>query len=158
MAKEGKGTPIAICRKHWAAFILPGIVGLFVALGLLASISAMFTEGVAVGFSMFFGCLLVLAVLALYVFITYTSDCITLEESQIVGRIGFIHSRTLSTPLSKVQGISLSNGLRGKIFGYHTVTISNAGTDGPEYVFTKMAHAEVFVEKVNRQIESRDSK
>ena len=86
--------------------------------------------------------------------IEYKTTYIACTNTMLVGHIGFINSKTLSTPLIKVQSVGMSNGLFGKIFGYHTVTICNAGTSQAEYVFTTMSNAKQFVDKVNELIVS----
>lgn len=88
-----------------------------------------------------------------HAYITYRTTYIAITETKIIGHMGFIKSKTMSTPLSKVQSIGLSNGLLGKIFGYHTVSVSHAGTDKIDFIFHHMAKAEDFSDKVNEYIQ-----
>lgn len=147
MQKEEK---IAICRRHWTAFTIPGLFCFIFAIAALGSLFD--SKTLAQGFSNFITSLFVSGLFALYIFISYKFNYIALTETSIVGHIGFIRSKKLSTPLSKVQSIGISNGLFGKIFGYHTITVSHAGTDVIDFVFKHMANAEKFSEKVNEYI------
>lgn len=140
-----KEKAIATCRKHWTAFLIPGLVAfLFLIFGIIGLLSGI--PGMAV--AMF----AVVLICALYIFISYKCDYIALTETRLVGKIGFIRSKELSTPLSKVQTIGVENGLLGKIFRYHTIVIANAGTDETEFVFNHMAGAKQFVSKVQHQL------
>lgn len=146
-----KGKTIAECRPHWCRFIVHGVLGL---LGLAVGILALLNRDTQNESAQYGAFLLVAAFLCFaYIFITYKFTYISLTETKVEGHIGFIRSKTLSTPISKVQGISLSNGLLGKIFRYHTVSISSAGTAGTEYVFKHMAHAKEFANAFDLEAE-----
>lgn len=132
------GKTIAECRPHWCNFIFHGGIGF---LGLVIGILAFLNGGMQIGIF----ALGIMFLCVAYIFITYKFTYVFLTATKIEGHIGFIKSKTLSTPISKIQGISLSNGLLGKIFRYHTISISNARTDTTEYVFKRMAHAKEFV-------------
>ena len=43
-----------------------------------------------------------------------------------------------------VQGVEIDNGLFGKMFGYHNIIVTTAGTSGAEYVFKMMKSAKQF--------------
>lgn len=147
MKKENK---IAVCRQHWTAFTIPG---LFCFIFAIAAVGSIFdSETIPQGIATFITGIFVSGLFALYIFISYKFNYIALTETSIIGHIGFIKSRKLSTPLQKVQSLGLSNGLLGKIFGYHTITVSHAGTDVIDFVFKHMANAEKFSEKVNELI------
>lgn len=138
---------IAECRLHWTVFALEGLfIVLLIAAGIAGSIYADGAIVVALPF------LVAAVILFAHAYITYRTTYIAITETKIIGHMGFIKSKTMSTPLSKVQSIGLSNGLLGKIFGYHTVTVSHAGTDRIDFIFHHMAKAEEFSEKVNEYI------
>lgn len=134
------------CRKHWISFVLPGIISFFL---LLTGIKDVVDGN---GFSSFFVALLFSAIILGPTIVRYFTDYIAIDGNKLIGHIGFIRSKTISTPLSRVQDATYSNGLLGKILGYHTVTISSAGTGGTEYVFKRMAHGDDFVDELNDQI------
>ena len=150
MAKEKK---LAICRCHWTYFVKDAILCvIFVLAAFLIAASHAFDEA-----SLFVS--IALSAIAVYlilrIMITRKTTYIALTETTIVGRKGFIKSRTLTTSLAKVQDMGLSNGLFGKIFGYHTVTISSAGSAGTEFVFHHMAKAQKFVDAVQAAIAAK---
>lgn len=151
MAKEKE---IAVCRRHWSGFVVPGF---FCVLFVLGAIGMLFIDA-AIGnrLAAMLVMLAIAAVIAGYIFISYKfTYSIVLTETKLVGHKGLIRSKTLTAPLSKVQDIGLSNGLMGKIFGYHTVTISSAGTANTEFVFIHMAGAQKFVDAVNDSIAAK---
>ena len=133
MAKEKK---LAVCKCHWTYFFKD------VVLCVILTIVAIILFAIVV-----------LAVLE--IFITRKTTYIALTETTIVGHKGFIKSQTLTTSLTKVQDMGLSNGLFGKIFGYHTITISSAGSAGTEFVFKHMAKGQAFVDAVQAAIAAK---
>ena len=144
MAKENR---IAVCRRHWSAFFLPGLIGvIFFVLGIaslkLDDWSAWY---LIIPLIIVVGC-------AGYIYISYQTTYILLTTTSVIGHKGFIKSHTLTAPLSKVQDMGLSNGLGGKILGYHTVTLSSAGSARTEFVFPHMARAQKFVDAVQETI------
>lgn len=147
MAKE-KEKKLCVCRKHWTAYIIPVTLVIICVITAFVGLGNDGAEGAAPA-----GALLGFAVLiAICVLIDYKSEYIAITETKLIGHRGFIKSKTLSTPLSKVQSVGLSNGLLGKVFKYHTITVDNAGTGTTEFVFKRMANAQEFVDKVNERI------
>lgn len=151
MAKESK---IAVCRRHWSGFVVPGF---FCVLFILGGIGTLFIDTeIRNKLAAMLLMLAIAAVIAGYIFVSYKfTYSIVLTETKLIGHKGLIRSKTLTAPLSKVQDIGLSNGLMGKILGYHTVTISSAGTASTEFVFIHMAKAQEFVDTVNDSIAAK---
>lgn len=144
MAKEER---LAVCKQHWAVAIIPGLI---VALLVVFAISIMDVDPIVS-----IVVLVIAAIIVLCKIISYNTCYIALTKTKVIGHIGFIKSKSLSAPLSKVQDISISNGLFGKIFGYHTITFDTAGTGHTEFVFRYMAKAQAFVDAVQEQIDQR---
>ena len=142
MVREKK---IAVCRPHWTRFI--GRI-ILCAIFLLMAISGYVTHES----DMFIAGLVLAAIFALSILIIRKTTYLALTETKLIGHVGFIKSKTLTTLLSNVQDIGLSNGLMGKIFGYHTITINTAGTSGTEYSFGRMAKARDFADAVHNAI------
>lgn len=148
MAKEKE---LAVCRQHWSSFVAPGF---FCALFVLGAVGVLFIDA-ELGHKLLAALIMlaIAAVIAVYIRVSHKfTYSIVLTETKLIGHKGLIRSRTLTAPLSKVQDIGLSNGLMGKILGYHTVTISSAGTANTEFVFVHMARAQEFVDAVNDSI------
>ncbi|MCD7917427.1 MAG: PH domain-containing protein [Clostridiales bacterium] len=78
----------------------------------------------------------------IYKWLSYKECYVSLNGTSITGHDGIIKSRKLVSPVNKVQDIGISNGLFGKIFHYHTIVISTAGSNGAEYKYPHMANAE----------------
>lgn len=145
MSKEKK---IAVCYKHWTAFFPQGLVAaVFLLFSAASAVQKDMPKPVAIG------CLAVSLLVILYIFVSYKSDYIALTETRIIGHQGFFNSRTISTPLSKVQTIGIENGLGGKLLRYHTITVNNAGTDGTEFIFKRMAKARQFVATAQEKLQ-----
>ena len=136
----GKEKIVVRCRKHWGMFVGRGLIAL------LFLIMGFITE--ADDSTFLIVCIAIAVVVLLPAIISYFSDYLELTETKIVGHSGLINSRKISAPLSKVQNIELSNGLGGKILGYHDILVDNAGTGGKEFRFRKATNAEEFAEAV----------
>ena len=142
----GKETYVAVCRKHWSVFLGRGFwTILFLSIAGYCFFST--SESEDMKFAGYI-CLVVAAVFLISAIISYRSEYLALTESKLIGHIGFIKSKKLSTPINRIQNVGISNGLFGKIFNYHTITIDNAGTGNTEFVFKRMANAKAFAEKV----------
>lgn len=83
-----------------------------------------------------------------------TTDLV-LTDKRIYGKRGLINTKTLDTPLNKINTISISSGLGGKLFGYGTVHITSSSG---EYLFRYIRSAEVFRNAVMDEINRFDEK
>jgi len=141
-----KKPALVTCRKHWSAYIVPG---LFFGLLFLGGIGGLVKDG-AMGFIAIGAAVVLFGICYLLIHANYLS----LREDAVVGKIGFIKTTKVVAPISKIQDVTVHSGLFGKLFGYSTVTVTTAGTSGMEYVFTKVANAEAFqqeyIELANR--------
>jgi len=138
---------LVICKKHWSAYISVAIVEAIFFMILIASFAS---SDIAVGFGVFIIVTVICGIWALSIHASY----ISLTQTGISGKIGLIETVKLVAPISKVQNLSISNGLGGKIFGYHNVTVATAGTAGNEIVFKGVTNADAlqkkFMELANR--------
>ena len=139
---------VALCRPHWACFMGRWIVALLFFLtgaGSFSSEGANGADAALLSFAVSGFCIVSALILMKTTYLGMT-------QTKIVGHRGLIRTKTLSTPLAKVQNVGIESGLFGKLLGYGTVTISDAGGVATEFVFKRMAHAEEFVEKVQDAI------
>lgn len=127
---------IAVCRKHWCLILGRGLLAL-IWFGVLAQ-----KRGNALYNLLWFGVPLFLIISAI---VEYSTNYISLTRTKVVIRKGFIKTSDDIVPLNKIQAVSLSSGLFGKIFGYHTIKIDHAGTGRTEIDFGHMANAKDFV-------------
>jgi len=75
---------------------------------------------------------------------------LVLTSRRLYGHYGLINTKTLDTPLNKINTVSVSSGLWGKLFGYGTIhTTSSSG----EYRFTGLQSPNVFRDAVMDQID-----
>lgn len=75
---------------------------------------------------------------------------ISLSNTRITGKTGVINTKTMDSPLNKVNNISVEQGLGGKIFNYSTLVIL---TSSGNYNFKYIKSADAFKSRVMEQIE-----
>ena len=139
---------LATCKPHWIVFVRPSIIALILLIiGVRQSAESGKLEGVTI-----FTVVVALLVIV-YAVLACKMQYITLTTAKIIGHAGVIHSKILTAPLSRVQDVRYENGFFGKIFGYHTITITTAGTGGEEISFPSMANAKKFASRVQTEIE-----
>ena len=74
-------------------------------------------------------------------------------NKRLIGKIGWLNTKVLDTPLNKVNNISIEQGLIGKIFGYGTVVVTSSSG---AYNFRYISQPEVFRNHLNEQISKFD--
>lgn len=131
---------LVICRKHWTAYLLPGIIFGLLFIGGAASLPHSIGEGLKY--------MAIAVVLFILASLPIRSNHLTLREDAVIGKTGFIKTVKLMSPIPKVQDVSVRSGLFGKIFGYSTITVSTAGVAGVEYVFKRVTKADAFQQKI----------
>lgn len=147
MVKEKKTNEKIImqCHKHWINFAKSIVVAI-----ILFYLAIVFAVGKVLSVTAVIVLIAIIVIARAY--IMYKTDYIELTETQIVEHRGFIRSKSKAAPLSKIQNVAYSNGLFGKIFHYHSITIDNAGSDHAEYVWKNMANAQEFVKAVQERL------
>lgn len=75
---------------------------------------------------------------------------LSLTNSRLMGKTGVINTKSMDSPLSKVNNVSVEQGLGGKIFNYSTLVIA---TSSGSYNFKYIKDADFFKSKVMEQIE-----
>lgn len=98
---------ILVIKKHWA--LLLGVVMMFIVSPITFGITA---------------------VAGLYWLLRYFMDSIVLTNQRFVVRVGVISKKNISTPLDKINNISYSQGLLGRMFGFGTIVVQSAATAG----------------------------
>ncbi len=76
---------------------------------------------------------------------------ITLTNQRIVAKAGLIKSASLDCKLDKVQSVSVSSGLGGKIFGYGNITIKTAADS---VTFFGISKAEKMKQRIMTQMDA----
>ncbi len=75
---------------------------------------------------------------------------LAITNKRVIGKYGIINTNACDAPLNKVQNVSVSSGLGGKIFGYGTVEIHTAAG---KYKFNFIKKAEAFRSQLSAQID-----
>jgi membrane protein YdbS with pleckstrin-like domain len=71
--------------------------------------------------------LLLPPLIALPAFITYKNSELLITDRRVLIKVGFIHRRTLEMFISKIESVSVSQGLFGRLWDYGTVIIRGTG-------------------------------
>lgn len=75
---------------------------------------------------------------------------LAITNKRIIGKIGVANTQALDAPLNKIQNVSVSQPLFGKIFNYGTVTIDTAAG---KFVFSAIKNANAFKNMILAQID-----
>jgi len=135
---------------HWIALLAPiAFLGAAVA---FAAWSMLRPEDRASGPVRVSG-IVVLAV-SLLVFLVklvyFRSAEFAVTSKRVMLKVGWMRRHSLELILSKVEAISVDQNLRGRVFGYGTITIT--GTGGTKETFESLAHPFEFRSQVQGQI------
>lgn len=135
---------------HWSALLAPiAFLGLSLAFALWAMLRP---EDQTSGPVRVFA-LVVLAV-ALLVFLVrlvyFRSAEFAVTSKRVMLKVGWMRRHSLELILSKVEAISVDQNLRGRVFGYGTITLT--GTGGTKETFESLAHPFEFRSQVQGQI------
>lgn len=106
--------------------------------------------GVAAGGGGAFVGLIIAAILVGTKYLAISHTNISLTNSRLMGKTGVINTKSMDSPLNKVNNVSVEQGLGGKIFNYSTLVIS---TSSGSYNFKYIKDADFFKSKVMEQIE-----
>ncbi len=117
-------------KLHWQVFLRPGF---FAGLLLLASVGLFVYGAMAVGVTFLF-----LAVPFILVpFVKRANSEFAVTNKRIIVKLGFFTTHTLELLHSKVETISVYQGLMGKMLGYGDIVVTGSG--GTREVFKAVA-------------------
>ena len=125
---------------HWLAYSWPIVLGVVGLIGLLANV------GVGLAF------LLVAAVIGVAVYISVSNAEFAVTNKRAIMKVGWLNRRSLELLLTKIESISVEQGLSGKLWGFGTIVIS--GTGGSHEPFKNIADPFEFRKQVQEQIAS----
>jgi len=130
---------------HWVSLIAPGAVAAFFVL-----------LAFDVGRSDISGALILLF-LAFLVICRPLINVLTTElgfsNKRIIGKRGLIKTKSMDSPLSKINNVAVNNGLLGKILGYGNIVIT---TSSGIYPYRSIAKPEQFKTALMNQIDQYD--
>ena len=143
---------------HEGCLIVPGLVlGFGILLGIFLLIGQMNSGYFYPGF-IFFDFINIFTVLGLIWliirFIAYKTNDLILTDRRVFGKIGLISTTQMQAPLNRVDAVSYSNGLMGKIIGYGTVQIV---TTSSKFKFRFIRDGQTFYNDIFNQLEASDT-
>lgn len=83
-------------------------------------------------------------------FIGYSNNDLILTNKRVFGKCGLISTTQMQSPLSKIDSVSFSNGLFGKLIGYGTVEIA---TTSSHFKFRFIKEGQSFYNDIFNQLE-----
>ncbi len=101
----------------------------------------------------FFGFLILALIIVAPVLIRMLTTTLVLTNKRIYGKVGLINTKSLDTPLNKINTVSISSGLFGKIFGYGVIHITSSSGN---YNYKGIQNPSVFRDAVMEEIERFD--
>lgn len=110
-----------------------------------------FAEAIS-GFMLYIGILFFLPVIsAITATIRYMNLELSITTKRVLGKTGVISTQAMDTPLDKINNVSASSGLFGKIFHYGKVSISDGGLSS--ITFDYIENPDDFKRTLMQQIE-----
>ena len=97
-------------------------------------------------------CILLALLTGVSALITYLTSEFGVTNKRVMVKVGFIRRRSLETLLNKVEGMSVDQGIVGRILGYGTIVVT--GTGGSREPFHKISKPFEFRKRVQEQITS----
>ncbi|MGN0586845.1 MAG: PH domain-containing protein [Oscillospiraceae bacterium] len=79
---------------------------------------------------------------------------LALTKKRIYGKTGIINTKSMDSPISKINSVSVEQGFWGKVFRYSTVSVS---TSSGNYKFSYIKNADEFKEKTMEQIDAYEN-
>ena len=130
--QKAKMSPVGAIVK-WIFFVLFGIGTIIAAVNISQSHSGGFgyrsvkyNEG-AVTFTIIFGVLcFIMLIEAIPATVSFLNNELGLTSKRLVGKVGIVAFKAMDAPLNKIQNISVSFGVFGRLFGYGAIKINTA--------------------------------
>lgn len=85
--------------------------------------------------------------------ITILTTELAVTNTRVVGKVGLFFTKTMDSPLNKIQNCSVEQDILGKIFGYSKIRISSASGD---FLFQDINKGEKFKQQLMEAIELYD--
>ena len=127
---------------HWITFFWSGF---WIFIGITSMIGKAGIAGFGiVGFGLF---------LALMNFLNNKSSEFAITNKRVIVKAGLIRRQSLETLLTKIEGISVKQGIFGRILGFGTIVIN--GTGGSKEGFTKIVNPLQFRKKLQEIIDQK---
>lgn len=79
---------------------------------------------------------------------------LALTNKRIYGKTGIINTKSMDSPISKINSVSVEQGFWGKVFRYSTISVS---TSSGTFKFAYIKNADEFKEKTMEQIDAYEN-
>ena len=99
---------------------------------------------------LFFWLLLIPTIKALVATVRFKNIELAITNKRLIGKVGVANTQALDAPLNKIQNVSVSQGLWGKIFNFGTVRIDTAAG---KFEFGAVKNADAFKGMIMAQID-----
>jgi uncharacterized membrane protein YdbT with pleckstrin-like domain len=113
-------------KLHWQVFLFPGF---FAVILLLVAIGSFFSG--AKGMGLIF--LVLAGFLILVPFLKRANSEFAVTNKRIIVKLGFFTTRTVELLHSKVEAISVNQGVLGKMLGYGDIVVTGTGGTREEF-------------------------
>jgi uncharacterized membrane protein YdbT with pleckstrin-like domain len=130
---------------HWVVFLLRGVIAAFLLLLTLTSLAAGSTT---LGIILLFSAALLLG----WAFLEYKTSEFAVTDKRVLVKDGVMNRRSLELLLNKIEGISVNQGLLGRVLGYGTIVVN--GTGGTKERFKSISEPFDFRKQVQAQVEA----
>jgi uncharacterized membrane protein YdbT with pleckstrin-like domain len=138
-------------RLHWIIFggaIFMALLGLVLAIVLQTLQPGYWYLGMAlVGIGL---------LLAIGPAIRYVSSEFAVTDKRVLAKHGFIERESIETLLTKIEAISVDQGIIGRVFDYGSITIT--GTGGTEESFPRISQPLEFRRQIQSQVVALDER
>ena len=128
-------------RLHWAIFLGP-------LLWILFGVLLLSGDG---GGTLSLILIVIGALSGLATLINFNTSEFGVTEKRVIGKTGWLRRVSLETLLNRVEGVSVEQGLVGRMLGYGTIVVQ--GTGGGKTPFTNVAMPFELRQAINQQIE-----
>ena len=132
---------VGTAKQHWIALLPRGIVAAIVILPGFSDVGV------------FVMCFIIDLLIMAGPLIRFLTTELSFTNKRLIGKTGLINTKTLDSPLNKINNTSVSSGLFGKIFGYGNVHIT---TSSGAYIYKGIATPDNFKTDLMNQIDQFD--
>ena len=114
-------------KVHWIVFKWP-VIWLILSFVIIAA--TMVVSAATIPFLLFI-------VSAIFAYLQYTTNEYAITNKRVIVKVGLIRRHSLEILLSKIEGISVNQGIFGRMLGYGSIVVN--GTGGSREPFRSIA-------------------
>lgn len=144
---------------HVGCLVLPALIffiGIFIGFLNIIMLSGYwyYYNGFAYAMLSFFNIFTIVGLIWLVIrFIGYVTNDLILTNKRVFGKIGLISTTQMQSPLNKIDSVSYSSGIIGRLIGYGTVQIT---TTSSKFKFRFIREGQTFYNDIFNQLEASE--